>query len=241
MENTQIKKFSFFLNEIQKVPRFPKKDSNLRSSFENLINEFSLVRNNTKKTALTNAPYFNIFDLLGVSRDEVRTHSSMLADLLTPNGRHGQGLLFLDSFIQMCIKKDPENLTFRQYLTSHKNDLCSVLSEYHTPYGRMDIVIINPSIGFLCVIENKIDSYEQSHQLERYAQWITSMKQDYPYNALIFLTIKGYASGSSGVNRYLPLSYHKDIFQWLSNNLSFIQAPVVHNTLLQYCDIVQRL
>lgn len=49
----------------------------------------------------------NIFRLLGITTDEVRTHSALLADLLNPRGTHGQGSLFLATFLQHCQQKCP--------------------------------------------------------------------------------------------------------------------------------------
>src|SRR2546423_13058712 len=54
------------------------------------------------------APDFNVFRVLGVMRHEVTTHSSMLAELLDPSGSHGQGWLFLESF----VKSEFVNLPF---------------------------------------------------------------------------------------------------------------------------------
>lgn len=37
---------------------------------------------------------FNLISLLGMERDEVRTHSRIVGDLLNPKGSHGQGGVF---------------------------------------------------------------------------------------------------------------------------------------------------
>lgn len=243
VENNQINRFSSLLNSFREIPDvFTLKNiQNIRSSFKTFINEYSSIRDNAKETALIHAPEFNIFNILGVTRDEVRTHSAMIAELLNPIGNHGQGSLFLDSFIQKCLEKDPENLSLKQYQIFPENDTTSVLTELHTTFGRIDIVILNPSFGFLCVIENKIDAYEQNQQLERYSKWIKTMNRDYPYNALVFLTVKGYVAASAGDNQYISLSYNYDIFNWIETNMVRIQAPVVKSTLRQYNYIVRNL
>ena len=82
-------------------------------------------------------------------------------------------------------------------------------------FGRMDIVLLNPLLGFLCLIENKIDAYEQEHQLERYGQWMYSHRQDFPKRALIYLTPYGSAAGTAGNYLYYRLSYRQDIAKWL--------------------------
>ena len=45
--------------------------------------------------------WFNVFNVLGVSTDEVRTHSRFIAELLNPQGSHGCGDEFLKAFIEI--------------------------------------------------------------------------------------------------------------------------------------------
>jgi len=42
---------------------------------------------------------FNMFRVLGVGHLEVKTHSPILAELLNPKGKHGQGDVFLSLFL----------------------------------------------------------------------------------------------------------------------------------------------
>ena len=48
---------------------------------------------------------FNIFNVLGLSTSEVRLHSAFIAELLNPNGDHGLGSKFMESFIDNVIEK----------------------------------------------------------------------------------------------------------------------------------------
>ena len=48
---------------------------------------------------------FNLFQLLGIARNERRTHSAFLRELLDPEGCHGQGHLFLETFFAYCWQK----------------------------------------------------------------------------------------------------------------------------------------
>ena len=45
--------------------------------------------------------WFNVFNVLGMSTDEVRTHSRFIAELLNPQGSHGCGDEFLKAFIKV--------------------------------------------------------------------------------------------------------------------------------------------
>lgn len=239
----QIEKYATLLNNLRQIPGFSTTFhlSDLLKKFENFLSEFSNIRGETIKEARTIAPEFNIFDLLGVTRNEVSTHSAMLAELLNPAGSHGQGSLFLDSFVGICLEKDSHNQALQQFVAHTNRDLCSVMPEYHTSYGRMDIVVLNPAIGFLCVIENKVGAGEQSQQLERYSNWMKSMHSDYPLHTLVFLTIRGYVAASAGNEEYIPISYNRDIINWLERAVPYIQAPIVKAAVQQYCEISRRL
>ena len=58
----------------------------LKNDFKRLLSEYEQFRSKYYKEVRFKAPSFNIFRLLGVTRDEVRTHSRFLAELLHPAG-----------------------------------------------------------------------------------------------------------------------------------------------------------
>lgn len=62
-----------------------------RVRFANLRGELEERRKQDRERDKAEAPRFNLFRLLGVEPDEVRTHSAFIADLLDPEGSHGQG------------------------------------------------------------------------------------------------------------------------------------------------------
>ena len=47
---------------------------------------------------------FNVFNVLGLWSEEVRLHSAMLAELLSPKGSHGCNENFLRLFIQDVVE-----------------------------------------------------------------------------------------------------------------------------------------
>lgn len=241
----QIERFSSLLNDLRHIPGFSKTGYALDfiTKLEKLKTEFLVVSEKAKVLARAEAPEFNVFDLLSVTRDEVRTHSAMLAELLNPRGSHGQGFIFLDAFVTKCLEKDPENPAFQEFLVHPDRRKSSVLTEMHTSFGRMDIVILNSVMGFVCVIENKVDAYEQGHQLKRYSQWMKTKKmhRDYPNQVLVYLTKKGSLAATAGDNEYISLSYHIDINNWLVSTFPKIEAPIVQGVVQQYCEIARRL
>ncbi len=116
-------------------------------------------------------PEYNIFTLIGVGRDEDKTHSPMLADLLNPAGTHKQGFLFLKAFLKLCQKMRTESnisqvcqltaISFPPIPDKIESFSWTVQREMDAAeYGRLDIVIKCQKLNFLCVIENKIGAGE---------------------------------------------------------------------------------
>lgn len=207
--------------------------------FLRLRDEFSAMKTETARTAKTQAPAFNIFNILHLDRDELR-HSVFLRTLFDPMGGHGQGMLFLESFLLFCLRKYPEFPILPNQLGSNRWE---VFAEYPIQTGRIDIVISNSSIGCLFVIENKVDAYEQSRQIERYAQWMQQNTMAFPYQAIIFLTTTGYPAISAGGVPYFRLSYRWDVSAWLGELLTNdqIKAPGVREVVRQYQNTIARL
>ena len=95
---------------------------------------------------------FNVFSILGVEADEVRTHSAFLVDLLDPQGSHRQGDAFQKLFLKVALNHsgpdeygDPEPL--------------QVSKEASTDHGQIDILLENK--GACIVVENKIYAEDQ--------------------------------------------------------------------------------
>jgi hypothetical protein len=173
-----------------------------------------------------------------MTRDEVRTHSRFLAELLKPSGSHGQGNLFLMKFIEYCKSKF-ESFPIIQY--DKELEHWNARTEETVQVGRVDILVTNPMLGTLIVIENKVDAYEQNNQLRRYRHWMEIHTKDYPTQALIFLTIRGHQPSTIIDSEVYLLSHKNDIVCWLEDTLPEIHAPVVRETVLQYLDVVKRL
>lgn len=130
---------------------------------------------------------FNIFELAGVKRDEVKI-SSILAWFLNPKASHGQRDLFLNAFLRLIPEQAWHNknqpLDFKNY---------RVLTEcYGDDKSRMDIVV--DTNNFYLVIETKIDTGEHDKQLERYKEIAKARAGVTRSWALIYLTVHGKCS-----------------------------------------------
>ena len=105
------------------------------------------------------APDFNIFNYL--CSDEMGI-SRVFADLLDPNGLHGQNKIFLDEF----SKKLGEDY---QWISS-ANDW-KVKTEKQTDEKKRIDIYLNSSIGVIG-IENKPRARDQNNQLSDYAEYL---------------------------------------------------------------------
>lgn len=209
-----------------------------KSGFCQLKTSVKHIRTLTEESDKQHAHRFNIFWLLGVAGREVETHSALIADLLNPDGSHGQKYLFLNAFLQMCKAKDP---AFPVPADDVAGSIWFLEKEKVVPYGRLDLMAACPGLKFLMVIENKIGAPEQGDQLERYADWMASRADLYTSQVLIYLTPTGAESHTNAGCPYFRLSYHRDIRRWLNSCLADIRATKVKEDVAQYVEVIQRL
>jgi len=145
---------------------------------------------------------FNTFEALGVERQELR-HSSFLAFLLDPHGRHGLGDAFLRAFLRQAaaIKSDapfPDGPELEGWDYDHVVVECE--------WRDIDILLLDPHNRFVIIIENKIDSSQHSNQLERYYNLVQQLHPSprWRYMGGIYLTP---TSEASNHHAYRPISY----------------------------------
>jgi hypothetical protein len=181
-------------------------------------------------------------------------HSLLIANLLDPNGEHGQGNLFLFAFLKQ-IK-----------ITTNENDKWFVTAEK----GRVDILIKRKQPHSVIVIENKSNgAIDQNNQLYRY--WLQEMyfpneSREYSYTLkqkeyyrLIYLSSDGarkphdYALAKpdwdwlddySDLPNSLTLDdvdillFQKDIVQWLGGCLEYLSKNYrLSEYVKQYIDL----
>ena len=170
---------------------------------------------------------FNIFKVCGIDHYELQ-HSAIIAELLNPQGSHGQGCLYLKLFM--------ETYGSRLSVTNFNSKDIKVMSEeWTTEYdGRMDICINYKDVPFV-IIENKLYASDQSIQLRRYDK--DAQQRGAKEYEIVYLTLDGkYASEDSGKGvAYIRMSYSKDIIRWLDLCIEHSsRIPLVRETLIQY-------
>ena len=125
-----------------------------------------------------NGDYFNIFELCKIGEKE-NIFSNIIANLLDPGWKHGQGNIFLKKFCNhLGIEFECAGNT-------------TVVREEAITGRRPDIVIRNGST--LIVIENKTGTCDHEEQLQDYWNWMCDKNKN-PYvsnKILIYLTKNG--------------------------------------------------
>lgn len=186
-------------------------------------NILELVKNRKKNEAAADSfssKSFNIFEVLGVESKEV-TISRFIAWLLDPNGDHGQGILFLDSFFKNVLK--PSTAYSKEQLSALRIETeYPVDTEFNAGARRIDIVLHDHKM--FIPIEVKIYAGDQKAQCYDYYQFAHA--KDFQ-SKLYYLTRYGYQPSESsllsidGKSRLVDenircISFQEDIWDWLS-------------------------
>lgn len=160
---------------------------------------------------------FNIFDALGVRRQELR-HSDFLSYLLDPSRPHGLGDSFLRDFLLNAISDAeidlPDVFHGVPLRLESLNDV-RVTRERH----NIDI-LLEMEDRWLVAIENKIGAKEHGNQLQRYE---SRLKLMFPNLPILFLYLTPMGVQASEDN-WLSLSYgvvNDLVYKWSqSSNIS---------------------
>jgi hypothetical protein len=194
--------------------------------------------------------HFNIFDILGLTSNEVRCHSAFLASMLDPDGPHGQGDLFLRLFLkEICELGHPSSPVGSEFpatmpwrvLVESRFSLAATATESALT-GRIDLLLECGDRWI--IIENKIYADDQPLQLERYERYARKRNKT---STLIYLTLEGGEPDSATLgampnDRVIPISYRILIDSWLDECIKATAlVPAIRESLAQYQRLVRRL
>lgn len=134
---------------------------------------------------------FNVFTVLGLWSEEVRLHSAMLAELLSPEGSHGCSDAFLEAFIKDVITEEvikamvDGTIDLKHTIVTTEYTVGGI-NEDATKGGRIDILLEFPNRTGI-IIENKIYAGDQSNQLRRYYNFGTDYFDNF---ILVYTTVQ---------------------------------------------------
>lgn len=213
---------------------------------EYLLNQVGGLLKSYEKLAKSTGENFNIFSIMGMESDEVKTHSRIIAELLNPKGSHSQGSVFLKYFFEEIEElKSIEIFDFDNAKVIVEQHIGIINSDYTTG-GYIDIVIKDERNKIEVVIENKIYATDQKGQLLRY-------KNHYKNCKLIYLTldrkkpsIESYCHLDPKININLEdiilICYKDKIICWIDRcHKEAIQQPMLREMLKQYSNLLKKL
>jgi len=200
-------------------------------NIEQLLNEVQTIYQSYSKVAESTGENFNIFSVLQIEHYEVTTHSRFIAELLNPNGCHGQKAKFLNKFLEILkIKLNSDNAqVFTEYYIGEIN-------EVYTSGGRVDILVkfLNNQV---IVIENKIYAIDQKNQLLRY-------RNMFPDGIIIYLSLSkdNKTDKEQSDDHFIKIYYETDIIEWLEDcRMISVSNPILRETLSQYINLIKKL
>jgi hypothetical protein len=130
------------------------------------------------------ADKFNLFDVLGIARMEIR-HSNVLGWLLDPNENHGLGDAVIRGFLNHIAIMENECVDVFDALLLDCHDF-TVRREWR----NIDILAVSAGERYVICIENKIGTGEHDDQLNRYRSIIEAQYPTYRH-AFIYLSPDG--------------------------------------------------
>ncbi len=217
-------------------------DGMLNTFFEGLRYYIDVSREARKILSRSVASSFNVFDYLNPDENLL---SQIIADLLNPNGSHGQDNIFISAFLAKLHKvgcKLPKNW--------HSFTEANVVNEASTSFisntaRRIDIRIELPG-PFGIGIENKPWAEEQEAQLADYRK---ELERRYKGNfVLVFLCQRGRLpisikdtelselkeNGMAAV-----LNYSDEFLSWLQDCIKLTEADKVRHFLKDFLRYVE--
>lgn len=192
--------------------------------YSKLINEAGEIYELHRKKSTESGSKFNIFDIIGITRDE-NIFSSFIAELLNPRGSHERNDKYLQIFLEMLYDRKPKFHGSEFQANDIIKNIRVETEQFHiveNKAGRIDIILENND--YAIVIENKIDADDQDYQLWRYWQ----SKKNKKGIILVYLTLDGRLPEKksltlSSMNEekclmdddIVCISYQKHILKWL--------------------------
>lgn len=206
------------------------------NNIHQLIESVKGIESRYKDDAVQSGADFNIFQIIGLTSDEVRVHSAFLATLLDPQGSHRQGDLFLRLFTKQ-LSQIVHNFDTESAVVECEKYIGRMTE---TTGGRIDIHISYEK-GHKIIIENKIYAPDQTNQLIRYHNYA-------PDAVLLYLTLDGKAPGKDSVGdlieeqNYYHISYSNEILDWLTECYEAVKKiPTLAEGINHYINLIKIL
>ncbi len=208
------------------------------NNIKSLIAQIKVLNDKYESIKKVNGESFNIFSILNMERDEVKTHSYFIYELLNHQGSHNQGDIFLKLFLEQILED-------KEY-----GDLLNVEREALTSKGRRIDFIIETS-SYLIGIEMKIDADDQENQLYDYMNELKlrrNKKHKVQEIELFYLTLTGYEASEKSTNGlkeskdYHNISFYYDVHAWIEKCIEkSATIPTIREGLVHYRNLIRKI
>ncbi|QDO95299.1 hypothetical protein FNB79_15410 [Formosa sediminum] len=210
----------------------------------NILNQTNKIIKHNEELAIAKGELFNIYNILNLKTDEVRTHSAFIGELLNPNGTH----LMKESFLKAFLKVLPKEIysDFNCYSATlkieHYIDLVDNLKDIGCRLGGRIDIYLSDAAGNSISIENKIDAGDQLGQIERYCNY------NKPKNKVLYLSKYGDEPSEESVGNliagedYHIIAYNNEILNWLEDCQAIASdQPILRESIKQYKILIQQI
>ncbi|MDQ0638167.1 hypothetical protein QF042_001732 [Pedobacter sp. W3I1] len=143
-----------------------------------LLNAKETARNYEHSSRTKSEIGFNVFTISSDLYYRENFHSDIIKAFLDPNEKHGEGNKFLNAFIHLLNKCNPQrNLNPSDFENSRVS----------REENNIDILISDSNSGKAILIENKIyNAIDQQRQIPRYFEIVS---ENYSVEAIVYLTL----------------------------------------------------
>jgi len=215
----------------------------MKNTIKNLLQHVKLLNKKYDDIAKLTGANFNIFQTLGLSTNEVRTHSAFIGELLNSNGSHDMGDVFLKEFLEVINIKDSLDFKAENSTTEIEKHI-GYITDNRDEGGQIDIIITDNENNAI-IIENKIYASDQHNQLLRYYNYGEKMHKN--KFCLLYLTLDNKKATNTSLghlteNDYKTISYSETIISWLERcKEKAVEHSTLRETITQYINLIKHL
>ena len=197
--------------------------------FEPLVFKYRVAKEIKRQTDRYLASDFNLVDIMNPDENKI---SDIIAELLNPNGKHGQGEIFLKKFLEVLREfVNPE------WLSPESLELSCVTvdREHTTTESRRIDIFLRFSEGITVGIENKPWAGEQKNQLEDYVGYLREISEK---GKFLLIYLDGWGREATSIKselkeelkkegKFVELSYRRFLIPWLKECFKECEAEKV--------------
>lgn len=215
--------------------------NNLQTKINHLLVKTGEISRRFEEVEKTTGAGFNLLNLLNMGHYEAKTHTPILAELLNPKGSHSQGAVFLELFLETCVRRSSTFMQNAEAVTVQQEKYLGRV-DFETETGGIIDIYFESITHQLLLIENKINSDEGPIQIKRYLNHVRDMPEESAQ--VIYLTLFGAEPQSlkKQPQNLKCISYRSDILAWLRLcRKEVATVPILRESLTIYINLICQL